>query len=257
MAVSRIDVLATPKTLPPLHVEDLQSVYWSGKFTKDWSKQEQNTKFCVSERLSQLVKHKEHHKDWVADKSTPIWPVSKTAMKAQASPHVEGLAAPKKPHADFKPPKSVFTTVTPAAKNARCNEHIEKLATPKEYKDLPIKPDSAWDYSEWKSDLPASALKYNATDKITSLSMPKEAHKDYHDPKDPMWKVSAGAKKALPSMRVQQLARPKSRSSYKEDYDANWYKVTPGAKNARPTPRLEELSAPLPRKTRQKKVQVS
>ena len=184
---------------------------------------------------------------------SPIWLVSKSALKTQPTALLESLASAKKYHPEFKPRKSVYTTVSNAAKQASPSNRIEMLAKPKEYAELAIKPDSCWDYSEWKSDVSVAALKYEANSRVTTLANAKDLHKDYNECRPVMWSVSMGARKALPTMRVQQLARAKSRSQYKEDYDSNWYKVSPGAKKAHPTPRLEELSQPIPRKVRQKR----
>ena len=184
---------------------------------------------------------------------SPIWHVSEAALKSQGSERLSSLAEPKTFHRDFQPPKSVYTTVTGAAKNASASQRVETLALPKQYKELPIKLDSCWDWGEWESDLSKAALQCEPSGRIIQLAQPKSLNSAYKELRPVIWPVSAGAKKALPSIRVQQLARPKSRSQYKEDYDCNWWKVTPGAKNARATPRIEELALPLPRKIRQKK----
>ena len=60
---SRIEVLARPKAVHPGFLDNLQSVYWENKYCKDWSKADHNTKFCVSERLDQLLKPKPTHKE--------------------------------------------------------------------------------------------------------------------------------------------------------------------------------------------------
>lgn len=179
--------------------------------------------------------------------------VSKAALKSNGSERLTSLAESKKHHRDFEPPKSVFTFVTDAAKSANPSQRVDTLSHPKNYTELPIKPDSCWDWGEWESDLSKAALKCEASARVTSLSQPKSVNSAYKELRPVIWPVSSGAKKALPSIRIQQLSRPKSRSQYKEDYDVNWWKVTPGARNARPTPRIEELANPIPRKVRQKK----
>ena len=184
---------------------------------------------------------------------SPIWLVSPSAVKTQPSERIVSLAEAKKHHRDFQPVKSVYTTVNDAAKSASASQRVEVLAKPKEYKELPIKPDSCWDYSEWESDLSKAALICEPSGRVVQLATPKSLNSSYNECRPVIWRVSGGAKKALPSIRVQQLSRPKSRSQYKEDYDSNWWKVAPGAKLARPTPRIEELSLPIPRKVRQKR----
>lgn len=141
-----------------------------------------------------------------------------------------------------------------AAKNASATQRVEQLAHSKQYNDLPVKPDSFWDYSEWASDIPSAALNCTAHERVLELAMSKKVHKDYDGPRPVMWMVSNGAKAAIPSIRVQHLARPKSRSHYKEDYDPNWCKVPVSAKQACASQRIEELSLPIPRKVTQKRL---
>ena len=107
-------------------------VYWANNFCKDWSTPgDHNTKFCVTERLEQLLKPKQIHKDYLADRPTPIWTVSKVAMKANPTPRIESLATAKPQPNGFQPRRSVYTVVSHAALNASASERVEKLAEPK------------------------------------------------------------------------------------------------------------------------------
>ena len=179
--------------------------------------------------------------------------VSKKTLKANPSDRVNTLSEPKRPHKEFEPSKPVYSIVSEGAKSANPSERIEVLAKPKHYQELPIKPDSCWDYSEWQSDVSKAALKYDPSSRVLQLSTPKLLHREYKETRPVIWQVAPAARKALPSIRLQQLARPKSRSQYKEDYDSTCWKVHSSAKNARPTPRIEELAMPLPRKIKQKR----
>ena len=163
------------------------------------------------------------------------------------------MAEPKRHHRDFEPSKPVYSIVSKGAKSANASERVQTLAKPKEYTELPIKPDSCWDYSEWQSDVSKAALKYDPSARVLQLSTAKVLHREYNESRPVIWQVPSAARKALPSIRVQQLARPKSRSQYKEDYDSSCWKVNPSAKNARATPRVEELALPVPRKIKQKR----
>ncbi|XP_066911187.1 sperm microtubule associated protein 2-like isoform X1 [Clytia hemisphaerica] len=253
MWINRIDTLSKSKPIPAGFIDDKRSVYCDNRKLKDWTSGDLNTKFALSERLEQLVQPKPRHKEWMGDRPTPIWLVSQGAKSANASGRVQSLAEPKRHHRDFEPSKPVYSIVSNAAKSASANERIETLAKAKSYQELPIKPDSCWDYSEWNSDVSKAALKHNATDRTQQLSNPKSLHRTYKESRPVIWQVPHAARKALPSIRVQQLSRPKSRSQYKEDYDSTCWKVSTSAKNARPSPRIEELSAPIPRKIKQKR----
>eukprot|EP00794_Sanderia_malayensis_P011767 gene11767-12984_t len=235
----RIDTLSLPKPIPNGFIDDRRSLYWGRHDTivKDWDSGNVATTFAISQRLQSLIEPKKIHSQYAGDRPSPIWVVSKAAQGAACSGRVETLAEAKTVHRDFRPEKSVYTTVSDAAKNCGANQRIETLANPKRYRQLPIKPDSNWDWGEWDSEIPEAAKRGVSRSCIAIKSADQ-------------------AKNALPSLRVQQLARPKSRSQYKEDYDQNWYKVSPSAKMAHANTRLVELCAPIPRKVRQKRVAV-
>lgn len=251
--MKRTDALSKPKPIPTGFIDDRRSVYWDNEQAKDWNSGDLATKFCLSTRLEQLVQPKLRHREWMGDRPTPIWLVSKAALKAEASNRMQSLAEPKQNHREFQPGKSVYTTVSNAAKSARPSKRVEALAKAKQYQELPIKPNSCWDYSEWQSDVSPAALKYDPSSRTLQLSTPKVLHRDYKESRPVIWQVAPAARKALPSIRVQQLSRPKSRSQYKEDYDSSCWKVSSSAKNARATPRTDELALPIPRKIKQKK----
>lgn len=250
---SRIEILSRPKPIPSGFIEDRRSVYWDNNFAKDWDNIEP-TKSALSDRQLQLFYSKQLHKDYVGDRPSAIWPVSKSAMQATASARVEDLSDPKALHRDYKPCRLVQTIVSEAAMKAEPSQHIESLSQPKTYVPLKIKSNSEWDWSEWECDLTEAAKNGTASERILALSDPKHLHRSYKEAKPVIWEVSQSAKKALPSLRVQQLARPKSRSQYNEDYNPNAWRVSQGAKSAQATPRIDELAMPIPRKVRPKKV---
>jgi len=253
MATNRIHSLARPKPVPVGFIDDSRSVYWNNNISKDWSKGDKNTRFSLTKRLEELTSPKPMHKEWTGDRPSPIWLVSKNALGARPTHRLETLATSKRFHPEYHPKKSVYTTVTKAARGAIASDRIEMLANPKQYAELPIKPDSCWDYSEWKSDVSNAALEYTTSSRIQTLAIPKKLHSDYNESRSVMWTVTPGARRTLPTVRVQKLARPKSRSQYKEDYDSNWYKVSRGALCAQASPRVQDLSLPIPRKVRQKR----
>ena len=249
----RIHSLACPKPVPVGFIDDSRSVYWNNNLSKDWQKDDKSTTFSLTKRLDELTRPKPMRREWTGDRPSPIWLVSKNALKAKPRHRLEALSISKKYHSEFQPHKSVYTTVNNAAKRALPSIRIDTLSKPKQYIELPIKPESCWDYSEWKSDVSDAVLEYQASTRMVNLAKAKTLHKDYKECRPVMWGVSSSAKKTSPSIRVQNLSRPKSRSQYKEDYDSNWYKVSKGAITAQPTPRLEDLSLPIPWKVRQKR----
>ena len=185
-----------------------------------------------------------------------MWPVSNAAKSAVASTKIESLAQPKPLHRDYRVEKSVYSVVSEAAKRCQPSERTDFLARAKTYNELPIKPNSRWDWGEWDSDIPEAAKRAEASERLSTLSRPKSLHSRYQECRPASWTVPEHAKKTLPSLRIQKLARPRS-SKHQEDYNPNWFKVSPSAKVAHTNPRLTELCVPLPRKVRQKKVLTS
>ncbi|XP_077989769.1 sperm microtubule associated protein 2-like [Glandiceps talaboti] len=240
----RIDVLARPKQLPPTFREDRRSVYWLDKpFNGD--------EYAMSARQLELSNSKNVSKEYLGDKPSPIWPVSKAAQKGSASDRVEALSAHKMLHRLFQPERTIETRVSPAAKSASASDRIEHLSLPKVYKPLLIRPSREWDVDEWEQEITDAAKQARASARLEALAEPKHNHSLFQPEKTIQWPVSEPAMKALATIRLQQLARPKSRGKY-DNFDP--YKVTPAARNARPTPRIGELAAPIPRKVRQKKI---
>lgn len=250
---TRIDTLARPKRIPLGFIDDSRSVYCNSKITKDWGDNDPSTKFCLTNRLVELTRPKPQHSGWTGDRPSPIWLVNKNALRAKATARLSQLATSKQYHPHFQPPKSVYTTVSTAAKTTLPSLRMDSLSRPKKYAELPIKPDSCWDYSEWQSDVSQGALEYIATPTLSQLAKPKKLHKHYNECRPVMWAVSSAAKNANPTARLQKLSRPKSKNTSKEYDNDDWYKVSSAAMSAQPTPRLEELSEPIARKVRQKR----
>eukprot|EP00112_Aurelia_sp_Birch-Aquarium-sp1_P014088 Seg3015.3 transcript_id=Seg3015.3/GoldUCD/mRNA.D3Y31 product="Testicular haploid expressed gene protein" protein_id=Seg3015.3/GoldUCD/D3Y31 len=252
----RVDYLAKSKPVPAGFVDDRRSVY-DGRYDsiiKNWDGGNVATTFQMTPKLEALLQPKRWHSEYVGDRPSPIWAVSKAAQNATASGQIESLSQPKSVHRDYKPEQSIFTIVSEAAKKASPSDRIELLARAKTYKELPIKPNSNWDWGEWDSDIPEAAKNGEASERVALLSRPKSLHPRHQECRTVLWSVSDSAKKTLPSLRLQKLARPKSRSQYQEDYHSTWYKVSPSAKTAHANPRVVELCTPIPRKVRQKKV---
>lgn len=249
----RINTLARSKTIPKEFLDDTQSVYWNNNLTKDWTQQKDlNTKFATSIRLEQLTQSKTTHKG-LADRPSPIWQVSADALNAKPTKRLEYLACSKKIHSDYTPPRQVRSVLSKAAKSATPSRRIEELAKPKGCSDFPTG-EYYWDNSALTSDIPESALKHDASQRLLDLATPKDFHIDYKERKSVQWKVTKAARRALPTERTELLARPKSNGTYKDCYDPSWFQVVPAARKAHMTQRLEELAKPVRRKVREKKV---
>ncbi|XP_072025639.1 LOW QUALITY PROTEIN: sperm microtubule associated protein 2-like [Amphiura filiformis] len=245
----RIDVLSTPKQLPPGYREDRRSVYWVDKLPPIPGA-EGTTQFVLTDWQDKLCGTKPVNAQWTGDRPTPIWKVSQAAQKAEASQRVVDLAGHKNCHRDYVPDRAVRTKVSDAAKTASCSSRIEQLAKEKTFSALPVKESWEFDCYVWDPEISKSAKNARCSDRLDNLAEQKRYHRSFQVARPVMWSVDDSSLKAIASLRIQQLARPKSRSKY-ETFDP--YKVSNGALHARPTPRVDELSAPIPRKVRQKK----
>lgn len=97
-----------------------------------------------------------------------------------------------------------------------------------------------------------AAMKASPTNRLESLSYPKPFHKDYEPPKSVFSIVTAGAKSANPSKRVETLARHKNSVALPTNQSlwdwSEWHsRVTSATKRASPTDHILRLS--LPRRT--------
>ncbi|KAK6167616.1 hypothetical protein SNE40_021598 [Patella caerulea] len=246
--MSRIEVLARPKTVPQNFQEDRRSVYWVDRKPLRTGPNGTTT-IEVSDRVAELSKNRDPNPNYQFDKPTPIWEVKPGALRATASARVTTLAQHRDAHQNHQMERSPYTDITDGAKKAKLSQRVEDLAIPKSRVDRYDVNETQWGQRQPVSD---AAKKAVASERVEALAEAKPYHSNFQHAKPIMWEVSDLAIKALASLRLQQLSRPRSRTMIKDDYDP--YEVSRGARRARPTPRVEELSVPLPRKTREKKV---
>lgn len=147
----------------------------------------------------------------------------------------------------------VMTTIRRATLSAHASSRVSELAKHKMYSALPIKPDSEWDWGEWKSDIKSSTLKVEASDRVCALSRPKSTHPLYKSNRPVQWVISPATLTHTATERLQKLAEFKQVAGYREDYNGHAWSVSRAALLAQPSPRLEELATPLPRKCRTRK----
>jgi len=244
----RVAELAKPKPLPAGFIEHKRSVYSESKIVKD---KPAPTKFILTPRLDQLCQPKPYHASFAQDRPTPIWAVSGGAKQAEASAVTENLSKPKSIHKDWVEGRPIQTVVKKGALQAEPSDRLKALATSKNYKQLPIREGTEWDFSDWTSEISPAALKAVAPPRLEALAQEKSTHSSYLPPCPVQSIVNPKTLKASASSHVTQLARPKDRKELEEN--PNVWKVTPVAKLAQASPRTQELCAPLARKQRTKK----
>lgn len=147
----------------------------------------------------------------------------------------------------------VMTTISPSALRVLPSEHLSRLARHKTFPPLPIKANSEWDWSEWKSDISHAAKTAEASSHLSALAEPKCSHPLHQACRQVQWPVSKATLGHVASERVQKLAKPKPHNEELEDYNPRAWVVSRAALYSQASPRISELATPLPRKCRTKK----
>ncbi|XP_062520313.1 sperm microtubule associated protein 2-like [Corticium candelabrum] len=244
----RIDELSTSKAIPQGFLEDRRSVYWDRNIPK-W--RPETTNFVLSAHQEQLVCPKVLHKEYLGDRPSPIWPVSKSAQKAKSTPRLEVLSQPKATHREYEPAREIQTVVSDAAKHAGCSDRLRTLCQHKTY---PNSEDELrnWDWSTWESSVPQRAKTAEPSSHTLQLAEEKKPHPQWKPSRSVQWKVSRAALNHELSETSQKLAQPKERGQ-QEDYNPKAWKVSSASLQAQASARLQELCLPLARKMRSKK----
>lgn len=215
----KISTLARAKQTPVGFIDEPRSVYWFSKCSKDWNDKDKykNTEFCGTDKLVGLTHPKPHCKDWIGERPSAMWPVSKNALRAKATARLCSLAVSKQHHPDYLPPKSLPTRVSTAAKTTLPSIRLKALSKPKKHAEIPVKPDSWWEGPlQWHSDVSKGALKHIATERVLQLANPKRLYKHYNEGRPAIWAVSSAAKKAEPTPRLYELSKPKRKNDLKK-----------------------------------------
>ena len=207
----------------------------------------------LSPRLEELTHSKTLHKDYLGDRPTPIWTIKPSVLSAMPSTRICNLSRPKTAHPMYEPPKEVKTVIPHAALRGRASARVHHLSRHKTYPPLHIMEHSEWDWGEWPTTIPQTALHAATSDRVEELSVPTKPHKQYLPPRSVQWEVQRSARSAVASERVKKLASAKSRNEQYEDYDPKAWQVSVAAQHAQASERLSELAVPLARKCRTKK----
>lgn len=147
----------------------------------------------------------------------------------------------------------VKTVIPKSALSARASNRIAELAGHKTYPSLPIKPNSDWDWGEWKTEISEATRLATPSARVVSLAQPKNTHPCFESNRGVQWKVNKACLSHVASDLTMKLARPKSHNAALEDYNPRAWSVSRAALMAQASPRLTELATPLPRKVRAKK----
>lgn len=216
------------------------------------------------ERLKHLAKHKEPNVDWWTcvgpnqnwGTQETIWPLSKSAMQASATPRLEDLATPKRnfqtgvhvsrPIWQYSCGRdSALDLVPKGAQSASVTERTSTLAQHKSYsRHTPHRADFLFSCGRaspiWS--VAEGAMRAEQRPHTTDLAQHKRPHKEWQPEKEIPWPVSESAQITKPTPRLQSLSEPKNKPEG-PFRDAGW-PVTESALNSSATARSVELSRP-------------
>ncbi|XP_021166317.2 theg spermatid protein [Fundulus heteroclitus] len=230
---TRIQQLSQPKQ-NHLRYPDRRSVYWLDKMPPE--KTESTTKIELTSRWSDLTRSKSFYTQVPL---SPIWEVSKWALRAVPSERLCKLAQPRPPAAEWQPSRPLPTHLSRGTQTAVASSRICQLAQPKRRQLRAVSSCRA-------EPRPMTQLVSRTSAHIELLATPKHDHPKYEGERPVYWPVSRAARNHVASQRLCELSSPKRRKALFEGY--NPYGVSRAARSANPSSRIQELCLPLPRK---------
>ncbi|XP_015254964.1 theg spermatid protein [Cyprinodon tularosa] len=230
---SRFQQLSQPK-LNHLRYLNRRSVYWLDKLPQE--KTESTTQIELTSRWSDLTSRKIFNTQIPL---SPIWEVSKWALRAVPSERLCKLAQPRPPAPGWQPGRPLPTPVSRGTQSAVASSRLRELAQPRRQQ-LQV-------LSSCRSEpRPTTQLASRTSAHIEVLATPKHNHPEYKGERPVCWPVSKAARHHVASQRLCELSYPKRRKALFEGY--NPYVVSRAARSANPSTRIQELCLPLPRK---------
>ncbi|XP_013879003.1 sperm microtubule associated protein 2 [Austrofundulus limnaeus] len=230
---ARMQTLAQPK--PNLcRYPDRRSVYWLDKLPRH--RTESTTKIELTPRWSDLALSKMFYHQVVI---SPIWEVSRWALRAVPSERLCVLAQPRAPAAGWQPQRPLPTPLSRGSQTAVASSRLCQLAQAKR-RQVQVGPSCG------PKPRPKTRLPLKASARVELLAAPKQNHQKWEGERSVCWPVSRAARSCVATQRVVELSCPKTRTALFQGYDP--YVVSRAALSASPTPRVQELSLPLPRK---------
>nr|XP_058918448.1 testicular haploid expressed gene protein [Kogia breviceps] len=210
------------------------SVYWTDGFLEDTTLT--ITVPEVSRRLEELARPKNFCSEYYNNnRTTPIWPISRSALEYRASSRLRELATPKVRDNIWSVHMSEVSQVSRAARMAIPSPRIIQLAKPR----APAALLEEWD------PMPKPKPHVSDYNRLLHLAMPKAQSDKCVPDRDPCWAVLEATKKAVASPRIVSLAKPKVRRDLSEGYNLRplaWTSLPP----PRASPKKHEQTRPGP-----------
>lgn len=248
----RIKSLAQYKKIHRDFIEDKRSVYWTDGPIKV---QSQNK---LTQNQKNLAQHKLPHINYKGDRPSPIWRVSKRALRAKITDRQRVLAVAKAPHPLWLQDQPVQTRVSKRTMDAFPTDHILRLSMPKQADSRYLKPSiSLEELGALKNEDRTTKIDENPPEWVNRLSSFKKSPNGYKPDRPVRWVINHGTKAAIITEHVDKLSKLQrigKRPGADPNVVDNPYAVSRAARRTEATGRINELAAPLPRKVRMKKV---
>jgi len=247
----RIKSLAQYKKIHGDFIEDKRSVYWTDGPIKV---QNQNK---LTQNQKSLAHHKLPHINYKGDRPSPIWRVSKRALRAKINDRQTTLAIAKAPHPLWRKDQPVQTQVALKTMTAMPTEHILRLSMPKEADSRYLRPSISLEELGALKNEGRQDPGENLPDWVDRLSSFKKSPNGYKRDRQVSWVINHNTKSAIVTEHVDKLSklqRVGKRPGPDPNVVDNPYAVSRAARKTEAKPRINELAAPLPRKVRTKKV---
>ncbi|XP_005089623.2 testicular haploid expressed gene protein-like [Aplysia californica] len=214
------------------------------------------------ERFKYLARHKDPQVEWWTcvgptqnwGTQETIWPLSKAARSAQATPRLGDLSTPKKnfqtgvhvgrPIWQYSCGRSsALDFVQPTAMSASASERVSQLAQHKTYsRHTPNRNEFLYSCGRvspvWQ--VADHAQSCEPRPHTVDLAQHKQPHRDFQPHKDIPWPVTEAARSAKASERIDSLSMPKNRPD--GPFRGPEWPVSESAMNSVASPRCVELS---------------
>lgn len=251
---TRIQQLAMCKTTDSKFNEDRRSVYWNDETTT-------GATMTLNGRQKQLALPKLPHRRYQGDRPSPIWRVSRRAMRHNVNARVQSLSCPKLPHIGWKQDKPVQTVLINTALTAIPSHRVVQLSQAKQADCRYVNPSISLENLGALGTICVGNEKTEEPGWVDRLANPKTTPKGYKCDRHVMWTIDQSTLAANVSDRVDELSKIRrlgKRSTRWYNFNevnevVDPYAVSAQAKRANASSRVTELAMPIARKQRQKK----
>ncbi|XP_061478966.1 sperm microtubule associated protein 2-like isoform X2 [Rhineura floridana] len=223
-------------------------VYSCGRVSEIWHRPPGLYSIMPSKRTLQLAEPRKYSEMYLKQRprSSPLWPVTISALYSKASQRILTLAQPRCLLSSFTLPREPQSSVSKAARRATASTRTECLAKPV-FKKYPMCYENRFMEAPIR-EVSLAAQKAVPSPRIVELAKAKMLPAESFPERSPEWPVSVAAKHAVASPRLGELAQPPKRApTHFVQFDPEAFTVKEAAKKAYCSERVVELAQPITR----------